>query len=418
MGVSVTEHHCSDRLNDPTRLIKLWGNLARRSGNLLRRSIGVLTSNSIRIVRWDVDIRNTRSAEPVRAYNYAHPLKIDSFAASASLFDDLLNTRAFRRLSAIRFLGGIDYVMVRSPNGARRNVRYTRLQHSLGVARLALQYTTRAGIGNGDARLIFVAALLHDIGHAPLSHSLEPVFEEYFKLRHHTATENIISGRVEIGQELYETLKSHGVDVERVLALINGADTSFDGFFSGPINFDTIEGVSRSKLYGSHNPSILNPGSILDAAISRADDTDRDIVDGFWTQKNEAYKYIINSRVGVLADYACQYFMRMNLRRMSADDYYGTEETMFRKLPGLKQLLASPTFEVEIGQMLSGPITYTSRTFFVDAKYDFSSHMDRKRYRQARQSAVLEVRTGGAGVSDMTKDLFDDHCVRSGEGVL
>jgi hypothetical protein len=359
-----------------------------------------------------------RADHSVRSYSYTHPLKIDSFAAAASLVDDITNTRAFRRLDTIRFLGGIDYVLVRSPNGALRNIRYTRQQHSLGVARLALQYADRIGIGNGDARVLFIAALLHDIGHAPLSHSLEPVFEERFALKHHIATEKIISGRVEIGRDLNDVLRNHEIDIDRVQALINGQDTSFDEFFSGPINFDTLEGVSRSKLYGGHSPNTLNPGTVLDAAIFRSSDAQRDIVDDFWNQKNEAYKYIINSRAGVLADFACQHFMRENLRKISADDYYITEETLFRKLPGLKRLLSSPTFEAEIGQIISEPISYTVRTFFVDAKYDFFSRLDRQRYKQNRQPAVLDVHVEPPNTGEIMKDLFDDHRLRTSEDIL
>lgn len=419
MEVIVTGRGGGIRNKRPRMLIKLWATLLRLIKNLRRHSRRVIPWVSTIAARWDVEAKNGLLADArVRPYNYSHPLGLDSFAASASLYDDLVNTRAFRRLDSIRFLGGIDYVLVRSPNGSPGNVRFTRLQHSLGVARLALQYAARAGIGNGEARLLFVAALLHDIGHAPLSHSLEPVFEEHFGLTHHIATENIISGRVEIGRELHEILNDHKVDIERVLALISGADSDFNAFFSGPINFDTIEGVSRSKLYGGRSPGTLNPSSILNAAISRASDADRDVVDEFWNQKNEAYKYIINSRSGVLADYACQHFMRANLGKILAVDYYGTEDIMFRKLPGLKQLLSSPSFEAEIGQMVSGPVTYIARTFFVDAKYDFFSRMDKERYKQVRESAVLEIRSTPFDGSDMTKDLFDEHCVRSVEKVL
>lgn len=354
----------------------------------------------------------------VRTYNHVHPLNVDSFASAASLVHDLINTRAFRRLDSIRFLGGIDYVFVRSPNGTPGNIRYTRRQHSLGVARLALQYAERVGTSNGDARLLFVAALLHDVGHAPLSHSLEPVFEEHFALTHHVATENLIAGRAEIGRDLYDVLREHEIDIDRVLALTSGIDPSFHEFFCGPINFDTLEGVSRSRLYGSYNPSLSNPSSILDAAISRSNAADCDLVDGFWNQKNEAYKYIINSRLGILADFACQHFMRVNIDKMSVDDYYSTEETIFRKLPGLKQLLSSPRFEVEIGRMISEPISYTNRTFFVDAKFDFFARLDRQRYRQSREPAVLEMRTEASPTGEITKDLFDDHCVRTGEDIL
>ena len=141
------------------------------------------------------------------------------------LFAELVSTSAFQRLKSIRFLGGIDYCLIRSPNGIKGNIRYTRYQHSLGVVRLAVGYSEMQALSFSDHRLVYVAALLHDIGHAPLSHSLEPVFAEVFGLEHHRATENVISGREPIGRDIYSILRRHGVDVERVIAIIAGKES-------------------------------------------------------------------------------------------------------------------------------------------------------------------------------------------------
>jgi HD superfamily phosphohydrolase len=109
------------------------------------------------------------------AYNFSDPLDLKQMARYDPLFAELVATPAFQRLKSIRFLGGIDYLLVRVPNGANRNIRYTRYQHSLGVARLALLYGNQRGLSFSERRILYVAALLHDVGHAPLSHSLEPV---------------------------------------------------------------------------------------------------------------------------------------------------------------------------------------------------------------------------------------------------
>lgn len=173
------------------------------------------------------------------------------------LFSALVGTVAFRRLNEIRFLGGIDYLIVRSPNGAPNNVRYTRYQHSLGVARLALMYGRACELSSTDQHVILAAALLHDVGHAPLSHSLEPAFLELFGIDHHQATRDIIRGHVPLGRELYKLLREHQVDVDRLTSIIEGRDDGFHGFFSGPINFDTIEGILRTKNYAQSTPNPL-----------------------------------------------------------------------------------------------------------------------------------------------------------------
>src|SRR5208337_2078246 len=121
----------------------------------------------------------TRNLPP---YNFSDPIDLPRMAGGDPLFVELVETPAFRRLKSIRFLGGIDYLLVRSPNGATRNIRYTRYQHSLGVARLALLYSEQRDLSIAERRTVYVAALLHDVGHAPLSHSLEPIFEQAFGL--------------------------------------------------------------------------------------------------------------------------------------------------------------------------------------------------------------------------------------------
>ena len=186
-------------------------------------------------------------AHDLQAYDFSKPIDLASWGIEDPFFLEIISTEAVQRLHSIRFLGGIDYVLVQNPNGVWGNTRYTRYQHSLGVARLSLMYSRACKLADYDRRLIFAAALLHDVGHAPLSHSLEPVFKETFGIEHHQATRDIIAGRVSIGRSLSKVLRRYGIDIERVAALISGEDANFHSFFSGPINFDTIEGILRTR---------------------------------------------------------------------------------------------------------------------------------------------------------------------------
>ena len=138
-------------------------------------------------------------------YSYADPLA-DGVVRDDPFLKLLLTTRAVRRLKSIRFLGGIDYVLVPWPNASGRNKRYTRHQHSLGVTRLAALYSAEQQLSEHEFRVVCAAALLHDVGHAPLSHSLEPIFYEYFGVEHHRTSEDIICGRVPIGRDVYNYL--------------------------------------------------------------------------------------------------------------------------------------------------------------------------------------------------------------------
>ncbi len=307
-----------------------------------------------------------------------------SVAASDELVESLANTRAFQRLKKIRFLGGIDYLKVRSPNGKRGNTRHTRYQHSLGVAKLAQAYCEDRQLPLVDFRLVVAAALLHDLGHAPLSHSLEPVFFEVFGVEHHSATIKIIRGE-KLGAEIHDTLQSFRIDIEKLIALISGGDPSYDEFFSGPVSFDTIEGILRSTKYVSKQSAGHQPKSVMSAAMSNGSPQQLKIVDDFWNQKNLVYGRLINSEDGVLADHACQAFMRKNISNIAADDFYSTEQALFKKLPGLRQLLKSADFKSKVWNYLENSILYQTRNFFIEQQ----SINFRDRYRQRKTAGVL-----------------------------
>ena len=150
----------------------------------------------------------------------------------------------------------------------------------MGVTSLAATYANYFELSFVERRLVTAAALLHDIGHAPLSHSLEPVFLKFFGMEHHTATRDIVTGRVSLGRPVYELLKHNRVDIERLVAFIDGTEGSAHAdFFAGPINFDTIEGITRTSQYSNSTSISPTPRDILTAAILRRNDTDRIMVD-------------------------------------------------------------------------------------------------------------------------------------------
>ena len=345
---------------------------------------------------------------------FREPADIRVAAGNDPLLLTLIETAAFRRLREIRFLGGIDYRRVPRPNGKPRSTRYTRYQHSLGVMRLARLYCARQNLMPRDRLLVCVAALLHDIGHPPLSHSMEPVFKDEFGIEHHGATKDIICGRVSLGKDVFSALRNHGIDVEELIAVISGEISKFDGFFDGPINFDTIEGILRSYAYIRDASTTLSPDIVTEAAIRRTGRNDRDIVDQFWTHKNWVYKNIINSKDGLLSDFACRFFLRRNLERVGPACYFGTEAEIFRKLPGLRELLVCNTFESEITRMIDEPVYFRERSYFIDHGGDFFARHDEVRYRHSRTDAILELKdTAGQVPVDTVNEtqgaFFDDN---------
>jgi uncharacterized protein len=124
---------------------------------------------------------------------------------------DLINTKEFQRLRRIRQLG-TTYLTF---HGAE----HSRFSHSLGVyeiTRRIISQFERNGYPDWPAceRLVSLcAALLHDVGHGPFSHSLEEIFDT----DHEEWTCNILLGDTDINKVLRQV--SHDFP-EKVAAVI------------------------------------------------------------------------------------------------------------------------------------------------------------------------------------------------------
>ncbi|WP_062200203.1 HD domain-containing protein [Massilibacterium senegalense] len=107
---------------------------------------------------------------------------------------DLIGTREFQRLRRIRQLG-TTYLTF---HGAE----HSRFNHSLGVYEIVRRMMTifqgRPYWNDEERLLCLTAALLHDVGHGPFSHSFEKVFD----FNHEEWSRNIITGNTEINQVL------------------------------------------------------------------------------------------------------------------------------------------------------------------------------------------------------------------------
>jgi len=335
---------------------------------------------------WDDSKTPSQDAD----YDFAAPYGGSDDTAEADLIDALLKTKAFQRLKGVRFLGALDYFLVSRPNGSVK--RYTRYQHSLGVASLAKAYLRLRHHTPQQRLLCVAAAMLHDVGHPPFSHTLEPVFEEAFGLNHHIATERLIAGLVPLGNEITQVLRDFGLDPLAVLHLLDGGDQLFDGFFSGPINLDTIEGILRARLYLGMQKLGLSPVKVMQAAASREAVESERIVDAFWQSKHEVYSLVIRSKEGVFYDGIFQAIARGHIGALQPSDFFATEKAIFEKVPLLRDVLDSKRVRDIAKRVLPTRIPYQFRRFYIDDKTDFKSHDDRERYRQQRTGSSLTVR--------------------------
>ncbi|SDM51784.1 HD domain-containing protein [Sediminibacillus halophilus] len=122
---------------------------------------------------------------------------------------DLIGTREFQRLRRIKQLGTSFLTF----HGAE----HSRFNHSLGVyeivRRILFNFENRPNWNNDERLLCLCAALLHDLGHGPFSHS----FEKVFKLDHEDFTKKIVLGDTEINKILRRVGKGFAQDVADVI---------------------------------------------------------------------------------------------------------------------------------------------------------------------------------------------------------
>ena len=147
----------------------------------------------------------------------------------------VVDTPAVQRLRYVRQLG---HAFLVYPGAT-----HSRFEHALGayhLARRALSQLEDAGDVHLDPRerlRLRLAALLHDVGHYPFSHSLEEA-----GLPHHEqlATRHLTGG------ELARRLAELGVPADELLALIQSrAREPLAGLVSGSLDVDKLDYLSR-----------------------------------------------------------------------------------------------------------------------------------------------------------------------------
>ena len=143
---------------------------------------------------------------------------------------DLLNTRALRRLEFVRTFGA---------GGLAMPTHHSRLSHVRGVFALTAHF-------HPDDEVLRLAALLHDVGHGPFSHSAEaiPGFD------HHKAGRAIISGE-EVGNILYQ----YGFNPDQIVALTEAIPPNPVRTQNGLLHLDHLDFFVRDPFAcGWHTP--------------------------------------------------------------------------------------------------------------------------------------------------------------------
>ncbi|PXY73895.1 MAG: metal-dependent phosphohydrolase [Methanobacteriota archaeon] len=160
--------------------------------------------------------------------------------------EELLATPEFNKLSHIKQLGLAHLVFP--------GAHHTRFEHSLGCSYIGGLMADSIGLDENEKTIVQVAAMLHDVGHGPYSHTLEHILHERGGADHMHITEGIITGEYEIlrddefslfenRQRIPDILEKYGLDPEEISGLIRGASAAG----SERNLFDWVEGENQFK---------------------------------------------------------------------------------------------------------------------------------------------------------------------------
>jgi HD superfamily phosphohydrolase len=154
-------------------------------------------------------------------------IRLDDLAIS------LMDTHEMQRLRRVKQLGFANLVYP--------GANHTRFEHSLGVLHLAELLLNRLNVdGLQDIKNeIRAAALIHDVGHMPLSHTIESVLVEKYGKGHEY---------FQIGGELLEVVDQFGLDEVLIETLIRG-ESPFSQIISCDVDIDRMDYIVRDEYY-------------------------------------------------------------------------------------------------------------------------------------------------------------------------
>jgi uncharacterized protein len=182
------------------------------------------------------------------------PIALDGTALA------LISTPEFQRLWGIRQTGFAHLVFP--------GANHTRLEHSLGTYWVAGRFAERLELGADEARTLPIAALLHDLGHAPFSHTLDGPMREALGHGHEAESRERVLGGPDAKGAVPRVLRSHGIAPEEVAELIDphgrGTPGGIGSILHGAIDADRVDYLQRDAHYTGVAHGAIDAVRLLD----------------------------------------------------------------------------------------------------------------------------------------------------------
>jgi HD superfamily phosphohydrolase len=141
------------------------------------------------------------------------------------VFLSLVEAPELQRLHSVHQLG-LAYLVYPGAN-------HTRFEHSLGTYAVAGRICAALKLDPRESTLVECAALLHDVGHLPYSHTFEVVLHDRFGIDHVEISRRLIRGEDTVLTEsdrrilgkytsICDAIESSGIDPKEVASLLEG----------------------------------------------------------------------------------------------------------------------------------------------------------------------------------------------------
>ena len=161
---------------------------------------------------------------------------------------DLLDTPPLQRLRRISQLGTVSLVYP--------SANHTRFEHSLGVYHLARRALEHLGVRGSRAATVEAAALCHDVGHGPFSHTLEALIHRHTG-RYHDEVAHLIET-----DPIASVLEDHDVSPRTVARLIAG-EGRHGGLVSGDLDVDRMDYLVRDAHHTGVPYGTIDTGRLV-----------------------------------------------------------------------------------------------------------------------------------------------------------
>lgn len=283
---------------------------------------------------------------------------------SKILFHDIIATTSFQRLKNISFLGGADYIT--KING--KFIKHNRYHHSIGVGVIADYSMKYLNNYKDHYNTIIFFALMHDIGHFPLSHTLEPVIRKLHNIDHHSMGFDIIFKEEKGFSEIRDIIRKYKINEQLLGDILNG-NLEIPLVSSKKINIDTIDAIPRSYQYFNNSKAVMNPYHLVDCFFTDDDQKSRRVLADFWISKGNIYRNLLQSIDILSSEILAREIFLNHSERFEMSQLRFSDKQFLSVYPEIKVLF---------NKIKSKKLVFNQTKLFLNSELDIANFIDRK----------------------------------------